>query len=1106
MQLKMAVRGRPIVLRRVATRFAVIAWFGYSSQQCSVVANEVTSMSTDLTFFTNEPGSTLLARFKKTLKDVQFFDILVGYFRSSGFASLQECFESIDKVRILVGLNLDSRAFEIVESYRTQTEVVTQSHKLTREIFADNVVAEMDAAPDDMNTETGVNKFLEYLQSGKIEIRAIPDRNVHAKVYISRFKPGDRDVGMVITGSSNFSLPGLDTNREFNVELKNSADVNFALNQFNQLWEKSVEVSQEYVATINNRTWMNDKVTPYQIYLKFLYEYFSEDINNDQLSGWAMPDGVLDLEYQKQAVVAAKKIIDQHGGVFIADVVGLGKTFISAMLAKRLGGRVLVICPPAIIPDWREAMLAFEISCRVESIGKLDSLVEDGTNQFKHVFIDEAHRFRNEMNIGYEQIHRICRNKNVVLVSATPLNNGIDDIYNQLKLFQVPKKSTIPGVPDIDKFFTSLRARLQIDRASPEYGPAAQSVHDDLREKLLKYVMVRRTRKEVVKYFSDDLNKQHVSFPEMAAPQRIVYEFDEGINSVFNSTMERLKKISYARYTPLLYLKTPLSDFEMQSQRNIGGFMKGVLVKRLESSFFAFKCTLDRFIDSYQKFIGMFEAGTVYIGKRIDIYDLLERDDDAELVDLVAKGKVSEYAADKFEEVFVEYLKADLGVLREIRSLWDHIDTDPKLDEFLDQLRSNSLLKKQKLIVFSESHETGLHLYSALRDAVPGGVMLFSSKGGNFEGEPCGKEAALEVIRRNFDPKKSSNRLDNIRVLITTDVLAEGVNLHNACVVINYDLPWNPTKVLQRVGRVNRIGTVHKKIHVFNFFPTAQSDMHLGLEVAIKAKIQAFHDTLGEDARYLTDEEDVSNHELFGDRLLSTLSSRDYLEGGDDEGPSELEFLSVIRKVRDENEDLFELVKKLPRKARSSRSGQGERRNSLMTFFRRGALKKFFITDGHTARDISFVEAAGMFECGPNTPRERIPGQFFEMLSLNTAGFDDSVAPAPVVGPRQAIGGNTGYVIARLKSVEMRTCRIFTEDDEAYRAGLLADLENKDVAQNTVKKMKQGIERIVEPLKVLAVLRSLLPADMLSSNNTDRRNPRAPREVVLSEFIVGEGK
>jgi len=531
----------------------------------------------DLTFFTNELGATILDRFRKTLKDVQFFDILVGYFRTSGFFHLHKSFETIDKIRILVGINIDKTAFEIIESSKSRGKLDFEYHKRTKEVFSDDLASEMEHSEDTYDTEVGVKKFIEFLQSGKLQIKAYPSSKIHAKVYISRFSEEDRDYGRVITGSSNFSESGLIDNLEFNVELKNSSDVKYALDKFEALWKDAVDISRDYVETINARTWLNDYITPYELYLKFLYEYLKEDINIDEDFESYLPEGFLDMKYQKQAVVSAKKILDAYNGVFLSDVVGLGKTYISALLAQQLPGKILVICPPVLEDYWHDTFFEFGIrGYKVESLGKLDQIIKSGGERFDYIFIDEAHRFRNEVTLGYEKLHQICFGKKVILVSAIPLNNTIDDIYSHLKLFQVPKKSTIPGVQNLEKFFGSLKKRInKYQKNQPEYIETIKLVSKEVRDKILKFVMVRRTRTEVIKYFSEDMEKQGVSFPELDDPKRIIYTFDEKTGDVFNRTIALLKDFSYSRYTPLLYLKTPVSEFELQSQskNNVVYFM-----------------------------------------------------------------------------------------------------------------------------------------------------------------------------------------------------------------------------------------------------------------------------------------------------------------------------------------------------------------------------------------------------------------------------------------------------------------------------------------------------------------------------------------------------
>mgnify|MGYP001606764400 CR=1 FL=1 len=454
------------------------------------------------------------------------------------------------------------------------------------------------------------------------------------------FSEEDRDKGRVITGSSNFTQAGLIDNLEFNVELKNRADYDFALSKFNELWQDAIDVSQKYVETIRTKTWLNDAITPYELYLKFLYEYFKEDLGqHDEIFLKYTPTEFMKLEYQEQAVLNAKKILEEYGGVFIADVVGLGKTYVSAMLAGQIDGRTLVIAPPVLLDknnpgSWRNVFSDFRVSADFESIGKLDTLVKNGTDKYENIIIDEAHRFRTENNITYEKLAQICRGKKVVLVTATPYNNSPKDILSQIKLFQKTRKSTIPNLPDLEQFFAGLERRLKnLDRQKdyPQYIKVVKENSKEIREKVLKYLMVRRTRFEISKYFAEDLAKQKLKFPEVENPQPVFYELNNEEDLVFTRTIELVAtKFKYARYTPMLYYKGGITQPEALAQQNMGKFMKILLIKRLESSFYAFRNSLDRFCHSYEQFLEEFDkefslSGVYKLLHSIGFSDLMPR-------------------------------------------------------------------------------------------------------------------------------------------------------------------------------------------------------------------------------------------------------------------------------------------------------------------------------------------------------------------------------------------------------------------------------------------------------------------------------------------------
>jgi HKD family nuclease len=262
--------------------------------------------SLDLTFITNEPGKTLKDRFEMLIKDTRFFDCLVGYFYVSGFYTIYKSLEKAEKIRILIGIATSKETYDLIERTRNKNMQIQFSHTETKEEFGKMVEKEMEESEDDPKIEEGINKFIEWLKSGKLEIRAYPSQNIHAKVYIMTFMEGDRDVGRVITGSSNFTQSGLIDKFEFNVELKNRADYEFAKQKFEELWKDAVDVSEKYVQTVNEKTWFNENITPYEIYLKLLYEYFKDELSRiDEVFTKYLPENFKELEYQKQAVLNA---------------------------------------------------------------------------------------------------------------------------------------------------------------------------------------------------------------------------------------------------------------------------------------------------------------------------------------------------------------------------------------------------------------------------------------------------------------------------------------------------------------------------------------------------------------------------------------------------------------------------------------------------------------------------------------------------------------------------------------------------------------------------------------------------------------------------------
>ncbi len=1061
-------------------------------------------MSNDLTFFTNEPNATLYDRFFSLLKNVKCFDVLVGYFRTSGFLRLSESLEAVGKIRILVGLDVDRKTIEVIDEAKYQSEFDFESHSKTKEIYSNNLQEELNNSEDSAEIELGINKFIDFIKSGKLQIRAYPSRNIHAKVYIARFPEGHYDFGRVITGSSNFSETGLIGNREFNVELKNKADVDFALKQFEELWKDAVDINDKYIETIETKTWFNQDILPYYLYLKFLYEYFKSDLNRaDKVFAAYIPENFMKLEYQEQAVINAKKILEEYGGVFVADVVGLGKTYIATLLAGQLDGRTLVIAPPVLLDEdnpgsWKNSFSDFRIAADFESIGKLDDILERGTEKYTNIIIDEAHRFRTETNVTYEMLAEVCRGKRVILVTATPYNNSPKDILSQIKLFQNSKKSTIPNLPDLDSFFSTLAMRLKgLDRQENNlaYLKIVKDNSAEIREKLLKYLMVRRTRTEIIKYFNKDLSNQKLRFPEVAAPKPLFYELNEEEDYIFNKTIELISlKFTYARYTPLLYLKKGLDHLEEQSQKNMGKFMKILLVKRLESSFYAFRNSIDRFINSYQIFIQELEKGHVYTSKKhiYKIFEYLEQDDDEAVQRLIDEGKAEQYNSCDFSTDFLVSLKNDLVILNEIQKLWERVERDPKLLELFKQLASNKLLKGNKIILFTESKETAEYLSGHINKVHKNQAVCFSGNSG---------EVIREEVIKNFDAK-SKHPQDKYRILISTEVLSEGVNLHRSNVVINYDIPWNPTRMMQRVGRINRVDTKFDTIYTFNFFPTQQSNDEIKLKEAAEAKINAFLSLLGGDSALLTEGEPIGSHELF-----SRLVSKKTLTGEDEEEISELKYLTLIKDIRDSNPDLFEKIKKLPQKARSGKI-KTEFSDSLLTYFRKGKIQKFFLSGkGSDAKELDFITAAGILESESEDKKKKLPSDFFETLNKNKEAFINSTTQG-VIELQARKGNDSAVKILRILKAVFKDMKQLTEDQELYIKRVLSRLEEgalpKQTTKTVLKTLNELKNEVINPLKVLGVLQTQISSKLLESHFVED-NPMSTgkREVILSMYLSG---
>lgn len=950
-------------------------------------------------FFNNSEANTLINKFEGVFTynpNIHYFDALVGYFRASGYFRIRPFLNKIPKIRILVGINVDKL---LADAQAKGLEFVKNSEK-TKEEFIENIREDIEKANYDYETEQGILQFIDDLIEKKIEVRAHPSKNIHAKVYIFRPEPfNEHTPASVITGSSNLTDAGLGSgnryNYEFNVLLNDYDDVKFATDEFEKLWTEAIDILPVDVQNIKKETYLNDEITPFELYIKLLMEYFGKSIDYDPYSLGDLPKNFKKLSYQIDAVNEGFNMLLKHNGFILADVVGLGKTVVAAMVAKKFllqnginNTKILVVYPPAVEKNWKNTFKYFGIDKYTKFItnGSLQKILEGhpdywNKEEYDLIIVDEAHKFRNHTTGAFKNLQHICKSprankgliegsqKKVMLVTATPLNNKPEDIFFQIQLFQDARQSTLP-ITNLTSFFTPLIEQFKTLKRSDELDlNKLREIFGKIRKNVIEPITIRRTRKDLenIPEYLSDLKRQGICFPKVEPPIKIEYVMDQELNELFYKTVSYLTnedKISYARYQVIAWLKPEIANnlyerAEMVS-KNLSIIMKNLLIKRLESSFYAFKKSLTSFQKANNRMIDMYNNNKVFFAPDMDINKLLDKgwsDEDIEQeIERLSEANPNnkKFKASDFKPEFIELLKKDKELIDELVYSWQQIDYDPKLQVFLEKINHSFFDKKinteGKLVIFSESKETVDYLKEHLEKQGRKDVLAISS---------LNRNDLYEVIVENFDancePKKQKN---NYNIIITTEVLAEGVNLHRSNVVVHYDTPWNSTRLMQRIGRVNRIGTKANTIYNYVFYPSAQGDSQIQLTKTAFMKIQAFHTAFGEDNQVYSEHEILDEVKLFNKEAIR------------EEEDERLKYLFFLRRFKAENTEWFEKIKKLPLKSRTGRNaellGKPNLKNGTVAFLKTSHKFEFYwINQQNEPREITPIEAIKIFEALP---------------------------------------------------------------------------------------------------------------------------------------------
>lgn len=935
-------------------------------------------------FFTNEDDNTLLEKFQGIFKhmNIYFFDALVAFFKASGYFRIYPFIKDVRQIRILVGIDIDKLTYQ---AYNNGLEF-RPSRTITKEKFLETLKNDIQQASYTKVVEEGMIHFIESFLDGKIQIRIHPSKQLHAKIYIFRQKEEHEHAGWgsVITGSSNLTEAGLNRNFEFNVELRDHDDIGFATKTFEKLWEEGIALSIEDVNDVRKRSYLNNEFTPFEIYVKFLIEYFDKSIDYDPDDLKDLPLNYARLRYQVDAVNDGFEKLKRYNGFFLADVVGLGKTIVSLMIAKKfalyngLRTRVIVIYPPAMEYAWKKTVNDFNLPFTV------DFITNGSLHKIKHpenydlVIVDEAHKFRSDTSDMFNLLQTFCKTlrrnsgpygekeKKVILVSATPLNNKPEDIRNLILLFQDGRNSSIDSVSNIIHFFRPRIDLFEKLKKEPDRKTAMDSVkklYEGIRTKILEPITVRRTRTDIRdnKEYWEDLKSQGLDFPKVQKPIAIYYRLDYTLNELFDDTIVAIRNpyqgLKYFRYQAIKYLIEPYRkqyDDAASIAERLAAIMKTLLIKRLDSSFFSFIESLRRYRDANRAMLIMFENNRVHIARKLHVSEFILEGNEEELIERMNKKRetdptVQTYRTDDFEKDFLRGLKHDQEVINLLYDRWinwQRKNKDPKLNEFIDKLESD-LLKdtngnKRKLVIFSEYKDTTSYLVSELAKAGFEKILAVDSSN---------QKDLSETIRNNFDARIDiKDQKCDYDIIITTEVLAEGVNLHRSYTLINYDTPWNSTRLMQRIGRVNRIGSIAKEIFVYNFYPTEQTESHIELYKKALLKLQAFHSALGEDSQIYSSEEEFGTFGLF-DKL-----------GSEEERDERLRYLLELRAFRANNPEWFKQIRNMPLRARTGRK-VAKPLQSTITFLKNRRRDGFYyIKSGNEVEEISFLECAEKFK------------------------------------------------------------------------------------------------------------------------------------------------
>lgn len=833
-------------------------------------------MNREPVFVDNRNGNTLAGALVNTLKEhdsgqeypglpIEELRIATAFFSPAGFFHIADHLDGISDVRLLLGA--DPSALPVPDHKRLDESLDKRDQRRITSAWKtqlDVLERERDQLPFTPVSRKALEALTGALRRGNMQVRRYVRTFLHAKAYIHSSKLD----GGIIAGSSNLTKAGLTQNLELNLGCFDPVILHQAQEWFDDLWEDAepYDLAEIYEVVFEPRS-------PWMIFLRVLWQLYGNEIEEEIREDENLPL----TTFQKHGVVRALRLMRERGGVIVADEVGLGKTFIAGEILQLYSDRrqrALLICPAALRDStWKQFMTDYQLSRGIECMSfeqlagdrqlqdqnrpKADQIhLQRDLDEYQLVIVDEAHNYRNPNTPTRAAALRTLlfgKKRDLLLLTATPVNNSLWDLYHLINFF-VRQDAHLA-----DRGILSIRQRfMEAMRTDPT------NLSPDLLYPIIDATTVKRTRQFVKKHYSSDTIKgpdgvpRSIVFPK---PQAITvrYELEDQLPGFFDQLEEaldsdRAQSITFARYMPDAYRKENMDPQETGRAHAMTGLLRSGLLKRFESSCFAFRKTVQKMVDEHDKFLEALDKGSVVT--TVFLQEISGTDDDI-FEELLEQTSEQSDAGDYDVEWLKNAVVHDRDLLQQLAESAGSIakENDTKLRALSDVLcdiatqaeheASDAVdeAQKRKVLIFSFFADTVGWIYDFLKQEIDHRPELsryqnrLAAVSGSQKHGGVTKDEAVYGFAPVSMGASSGSDTDEYQILVTTDILAEGVNLQQCRHIINYDVPWNPMRLVQRHGRIDRINSPHRRVFLRTIFPTDRLDQLLNLEQRILGKL-----------------------------------------------------------------------------------------------------------------------------------------------------------------------------------------------------------------------------------------------------------------------------